>query len=665
MERYQESDWQRKAFEIISKTNASFFLTGKAGTGKTTFLRNVQNEVEKSFIVLAPTGIAAINAGGETIHSFFGLPLGALPLGTTGRISSEKKNIIKKTETFIIDEVSMVRCDVVDAIDEMLRNIMKIQAPFGGKQIVFVGDMQQLQPIVSNKFDREVLLDNYKTDKCFFFNAQVFKRFNLPIIEFEKIYRQEDKVFKRCLNEIRNGNISDFNLMLLNNRVKTPDINSCIITLSPFRKHATEINEKELEKIESKQFSYIGEICNNFSLKEMPAPEELKLKKGAQVMFTRNDPNKRWVNGSLGKIVELSENLIRVRLEDEQEVEVGKLTWENVKYSYDKETKTVNKEVLGSFTQYPLTLAWAITIHKSQGLTFDKVILDLKKGVFAEGQLYVALSRVKSLDGLFLSKPINRSDIRHSKEVASFQKIANNSDLIDNTIEIGKRTYLGNFNNNPDLMTRSLLEFAYKVANKGNLKEALNIVAQLLNYLICDEHLFGFKKEVNLVSSDDLCGLILNAAFSLYSNRYNEALEFCNIVLSRHKCKEVLFFKARALEKLGKLKEADQVNEEVIQLLGDKTDYKIYFEVGCLNERIGDPGLGILQTILKQFPVYLPLIIKIRNFTLNRGITLKLVSNSLINAFNEKDNESFIDQHKNSSDSDKYQLSQAILKVAY
>lgn len=666
MNTFNSSPWHKKAHELIAETNESFFLTGKAGTGKTTFLKNIQKEIDKKFIVLAPTGIAALNAGGETLHSFFGFPFEAIPLGKTGKVSGEKIQLIKNTDTFIIDEVSMVRCDLVDAIDETLRRIMKIQVPFGGKQIVFVGDMLQLEPIISNQTDKDIILENYKTDKAFFFNAKVIKKIKLPVIELEKIFRQENYNFKRCLNEIRNGDVSEFNLSLLNSRVKEPPNNdSFLITLTPYRKNADKINEEALEKIDADLVIFNGEIKNEFQKRDLPAPNELKLKKGAQVMFPRNDPMRRWVNGSLGVITDLTKETIKVGLNDGKEVEVTKVTWENIKYVYNRDKNEVEKEIVGNFTQYPLTLAWAVTIHKSQGLTFDKLKLDLSRGLFSDGQLYVALSRVRSLEGLYLSHPIRKSFIRSNKEILRFSETSNNELTIDASIRRGKLSRLANYNNDIDQMTSSLFDYAYEEAKKGNERESLDVIALLLNYLVSDEHLYEKEIEPSNLNSDKLSSLIINAFFSLYSKNYEDSLKYCDIVLTRHNCKEILFIKARALEKSGRLKEADEVNIILGERPDIKEDYKIYFEIGCLNEKIGDPGLGILQSVLKQYPSYIPVIKAIKKYSLNRNITLINETNELIVSFNSSSEKDFIEKYKLSTVNDKEVLTQEILKVVY
>ena len=302
----------------------------------------------------------------------------------------------------------MVRCDIIDAIDRVLRGIMCTSIPFGGKQVIFMGDIFQLEPILKTPEDKMLIKDVYNTEKPFFFKAKVFQRMTLPSIEFKINYRQEeDETFLTILNEIRNGAISSENLSKLNNRINiTPNNDEFIVTLTGHNAVADKINDTKLDEIRDGLFIYKAELTGKLSGENKPSEMELKLKKGAQVMFTKNDSQGRWANGTLGKVSELSDDKIKVMLEDGKEYTVDKAKWDNMEYSYNPETKSTIQNVVGSFTQYPLKLAWGITIHKSQGLTFDKVIIDLRRGVFADGQAYVALSRARSLDGIYLTTEI-------------------------------------------------------------------------------------------------------------------------------------------------------------------------------------------------------------------------------------------------------------------
>ena len=476
---------QKQAYDLIANTYTSFFLTGKAGSGKTTFLRRVQNEIKKTCVVLAPTGVAAILAGGQTIHSFFGFPLEALPLGSVGKINQERYNIIKKVDTIIIDEVSMVRCDIIDAIDATLRDCLHSTAPFGGKQIVFVGDLFQLEPVLVGKTEKEVISDYYNTDKPFFFKAKVFNRMRMPSIEFKKIYRQDDEIFLSILNNIRNGMISYSELQVLNQRtnavVPTEDM---VITLCSINKRADKINNEKLDEIDETSFTFDGKIVNDFDENKVPVSKELTLKKGAQVMFCRNDPQQRWANGTLGKVTQIDDENIYVTIDSGEEFKVEKVSWEATSYEYNREKKEIVKKVTGSYTQYPLKLAWAITIHKSQGMTFNKMILDLSNGIFSDGQLYVALSRVKTLDGLYMTHPIRPSYVRGSKEIVSYAENYNDNELIANEIAKGQKIYNGLKNNDYDSVAYILLQMSVEKVKLGQIKEAIYLIKDMFDVMI-------------------------------------------------------------------------------------------------------------------------------------------------------------------------------------
>ena len=662
MHDYTATIQHQQAFELIAHTNSSFFLTGKAGTGKTTFLRNVQEDVDKNFIILAPTGVAALNAGGETIHSFFRLPLGAIPLGQKRTINKDRATLIQECDTFIIDEVSMVRRDTVDAIDTVLRSVMCTKTPFGGKQMVFVGDMMQLEPIVSTQTDRDILVDSYGDDKAFFFLAKVFERMSLPSIEFRKIFRQEDEEFKRILNEVRLGNVSPASLDRLNSRLTAAPKDEMVVTLSAHKNTASNINSSRLDAIKKPLHTFTGKIEKDFSETNLTTPMELKLKEGAQVMFTRNDPSRRWVNGTIGIVSRLSKDEICVTLKDGKEYEVEKTTWEHNKYRYDRTTKKVEKEVAGSFTQYPLTLAWAITIHKSQGLTFDKMILDLSRGVFSDGQLYVALSRVRSLSGLFLSQPIKSYFARSNKDVLAFSERFNDDAIINKEIKRGRLRFDTMQCHDPDKATSMLKKAAYEEAVEGDYREAVTIVGELLDNLISDEHLYDPKATVPNIKGETTTVWLLKAFFSLYSCKYEDAVSWCDKVIDKRQCEEALYLKARALAKKGKMKEADGVHVDLVKLLGDNTDKKTWFAVGCLNEMIGDPGIDILQALYEKCPDYFPAVEALQRFARKSKKSLDKSDNALVKAFNsDKTGARFAKLYHN-ADSDQLDEFRTILK---
>lgn len=421
--------------KVIHQTNYSIFLTGKAGTGKSTFLRKIAEEVDKNLVVLAPTGIAAINAKGQTIHSFFKIPFGPLQPADARlrrvRYKSEKTEIIENLELLIIDEISMVRADVLDAIDFLLRKVRNVPKPFGGVQLLLVGDLFQLEPVLPK--EEKLFLENfYRT--AYFFSAWVFNEVDIVNIELQKIYRQTDPYFIALLNKIRNKKAFADDLLQINKRAtqKANEKEHFYIRLCTTRHRTKTINDAKLLQLKEEEYSYEGEIKDKFPLNSLPTDIDLKLKKGAQVIFIQNDYSgkKQYVNGSIGKIIHLTEDEIEVELENGKKVEVERTFWENLEYKFNPEKNKIEENVLGTFTQFPLKLAWAITIHKSQGLTFDHIIIDLDRGAFAAGQLYVALSRCTSLEGIVLHTKVKDRDIIVRPEVIDYYHKMNNREQL-------------------------------------------------------------------------------------------------------------------------------------------------------------------------------------------------------------------------------------------
>ena len=631
---------QLQAYELINTTNSSFFLTGKAGTGKTTFLQTVQKEIDKNFIVLAPTGIAAMLAGGETIHSFFGLPLQICTPKTMGNINRSKISIIKRVDTIIIDEVSMVRCDIIDAIDYTLRYVMRNSLPFGGKQMVFVGDLFQLPPVL-RKEEAEIMDDLYNTMSPFFFKARALKRLSLPCIEFIKVYRQKDDVFLSILDSIRFNKASYAELSEINRCVgRTIPTDERIITLCTRNDEASKINMAKLNLIDSEEFCFEAKIDGDIKLdSNLPAERKLSLKKGAQVIFVRNDISRRWVNGTIGTISKISDEEINVVTES-GEYKVSPVSWESYKYEYNSKEKKIVKTLVGTYTQYPLKLSWAITIHKSQGMTFDKMILDLSRGIFSKGQLYVALSRVRSLDGLFLIKPVSFGHIGTSEEVIEFANRFNDDSTIHNEINGGKCLYESLRSKNWDEFAKTSLKLSLSFVEKGDWKSAARYVSQMFNAMVSDEHMLNCLEHYN-VPAPKVRNILVDyvyAALYLYSGKYEQAIYHADRVRFMRECNDVLFIKARALTLLGKFKEADEVNIDLVKALDGEFDAKIYYEVALLNEtQLEDPGLEIMQSVVSNRPEYENSILKLRFLIKKNGINLNIPDdndNELISLYN-------------------------------
>ena len=437
------------ALQLITHTRQSVVLTGKAGTGKSTFLKYICNHTKKKYVVLAPTGIAAINAGGVTLHSFFKLPFRPMlpddpDLSLShGRIfeffkyPKEKRKIIAEVDLIIIDEISMVRADIIDCVDRILRVYSgNMRLPFGGKQLLFVGDVFQLEPVVPSD-QKEILSLFYASP--FFFSARVFKDINLVPIELQKVYRQTDSVFINILDRIRNNAARKQELDTLNGRYFPsfePQNEDMYITLATRRDQVDFINEKKLAELPGEEYVSVGKIEGDFPESSLPTQLNLSIKEQAQVIFIDNDYERRWVNGTIGMVSGIDENgNVYVLLESGVEHLVEPTSWRNYKYKYNEKEKRIEEEIVGTFEQLPIRLAWAITVHKSQGLTFSRVVVDLTGGVFAGGQTYVALSRCTSLEGLVLKSKISSRDIFIRKEIVEFSQIFNNQALIEKSIK--------------------------------------------------------------------------------------------------------------------------------------------------------------------------------------------------------------------------------------
>lgn len=415
----------RRAWDFVERTGVSIFLTGKAGTGKTTFLKEVMKNSAKTAVVVAPTGVAAINAGGVTIHSFFQIsPAPYIPGAETRdnyAFSKHKLRVIRSIDLLVIDEISMVRADLLDAIDNALRKYRRDSRPFGGVQLLMIGDLQQLAPVVTPR-DEEILRDHYSTP--YFFGSRALSQIPYVTIRLEKVFRQQNLDFVELLNHVRDNRLTDSDRRMLNGRLNPafiPDKESGYIRLTTHNSSADSYNENQLRKLPSNPVRYRAQIKGTFPELAYPTAEELVIKPGAQVMFVKNDTAAReYYNGLIGHVVRADDHSATIRVPGRQTpIEVTPQVWENSKYKVNEQTNTIETEVQGTFTQMPLRLAWAITIHKSQGLTFDRVIIDAGAS-FAPGQVYVALSRCRTLEGLVLATPIAEDSLRPDPAVAEY-----------------------------------------------------------------------------------------------------------------------------------------------------------------------------------------------------------------------------------------------------
>lgn len=594
------------ALDLIQETNQSFFLTGKAGTGKSTFLKHIVETTSKNYVVVAPTGIAAVNVGGVTIHSFFQFPLRPLlPEDEDIKVfwkKSEKRKIISAMDTLIIDEVSMVRADLIDGIDYSLRrNGGNPNLPFGGKQVVFVGDIFQLEPVtIRNSGEQKIINEIYGS--AYFYNAKVLERVNLFTVELQKAYRQTDREFISLLDKVRVKEILQSDIDKINSRVFSETElkkKEFAITLTTKNDLAARVNSIELAELKTNPFKYTAEVSGEFEESKYPTESEMILKEGAQVIFIKNDTDKRWVNGTIGQVDELTDTTIKVKLKDGSVHSVEKRVWENIKYQYNKEKKKIEQEIVGTFKQYPLKLAWSITIHKSQGLTFDRVVIDFRDGTFASGQAYVALSRATTFEGLFLKQRVHTTDIYIDEEIKDFAKSFNDKFLINQKLNEGKELY-------------KFSKIAYwEKEGKYYFKKAMDYLKQQKFNNAYDNLITGYSfltcdcTNGDWFNKDEVEGIFTSAAnfdcpaFKLdflkafifhYTEKYSAAFNSINSFIDLQPSYEIgYYFKGKILLGLDKYNEAV---ENFVSALEIKRTNRTLYRIGRTKEEfLNDFGL--------------------------------------------------------------------------
>lgn len=615
------------AWDVLQHTHRSVFLTGKAGTGKSTFLRFIRDNTKKKTVVLAPTGIAAVNVGGQTMHSFFKIPFKPMVpddpdyanparMRKMLRYTKEKVKLIQQLELIIIDEISMVRADIIDFVDRVLRVYSgNMREPFGGKQLLLVGDIFQLEPVVTHD-TRDILRRYYRN--FFFFNARAFAQINLVAIELRKIYRQSDNDFIALLDRVRINRATSADMARLNQRCNPnyQEVNDDFaITLATRRDTVDSINDEHMRALKTPEQIYEGEIEGDFPENSLPTAYNLALKEGAQVIFIRNDKDGRWCNGTIAMVTRLSESRVYVALESGEEMAVEPEVWENMQYTYNEKEKKVEEKVLGSFSQIPLKPAWALTVHRSQGLTFNKVVIDFAGGAFTGGQTYVALSRCTSLEGITLLKPLSERDIIVNMAVVEFSRQFNNRQVINEAMEQERANQLYRravhaFDNQEYEECVRCFADAMKIKDNLQNEAVKRLISKKLNSFKKHVRIIERLKQVIESQKKTLQGLALEYAAmgdqalamdnsgvveegrAPYGNRlddiairsalanYNKALRIMP------ECIEAMVGKAKLLMTLDQLENAEKDLLNALDI--DKNYYPAHMTMGELMEKLND-----------------------------------------------------------------------------
>lgn len=636
---------QEQAFKLVKDSNFSFFLTGRAGTGKTTLLRYIQENVRKSFVVCCPTGISAQLAGGRTINSFFGMPPTVITQRTEFQLNSNKQSLLRQVDCIIIDEVSMVSCDKIDGIDRILRHVMHSSQPFGGKQIIFSGDMYQLDPVVRRtdaglmQFYRVV----YGTEMPYFYQAHVFSRIKLPRIELTEVYRQTDGKFLSILDNIRAGRVLTTDLMVLNTtgqRNYSQNGEDTLI-LSTKNELVDRINAEKLAAIDAKEFHYMAVLEGTPNCKDILAPEDLALKEGARVMFCRNDRDGRWVNGSLGTVSGLTDEAILVRLDNGCLVEVDRVVWETTEDTYNEATKSMESVVVGTFVQYPLRAAWAITVHKSQGMTFDKVNIDSTGGFFTAGQLYVALSRARSLEGLGLSAPIRWNDVRRKPAIDTFMSEYSDVEMISSDLKQYESYNRALTEADMDSAARECQRLMHEALTAGHMDDAYFAAEKMMDCLY-DTNILCCSQNFALLPGADNRSLLLNAILAIESGNYAIAVSLAEQGMLLDGAMHFYYLKSIALMAMGDAAEAENINDQWLSSLrehNESVDSRCRYAIARSSFALDKPFMGDMQSFIRHNQFYVPGYEMLRKMMHEKGLVLVTddTHHSLVDVFNAEE----------------------------
>lgn len=663
---------QEQAFNLVKDSNFSFFLTGRAGTGKTTLLRYIQENVRKNFAICCPTGVAAQLAGGRTINSFFSMPMTVITQRTEFPLDSNKQSLLRQVDCIIIDEVSMVSCDKIDGIDRILRRVMHSSQPFGGKQIIFSGDMYQLDPVVRRndagvmQFYRVV----YGTEMPYFYQAHVFSRIKLPRIELTEVYRQTDGRFLSILDNIRAGRVLNSDLMVLNavGQRNYSQTGEDALVLSTRNELVDRINAEKLAAIDTKEYHYMAVKEGFPNSKDILAPEDLALKEGARVMFCRNGRDGLWVNGTLGTVYSLTEDTIRVRIDNGCVVDVDRVVWDTTEDTYNEQTKAIESVVVGRFVQYPLRAAWAITIHKSQGMTFDKVNIDSTGGFFTAGQLYVALSRARSLEGLGLSAPIRWNDVRRKPAIDTFMSEYSDVEMISSDLKQYESYNRALTEADMDSAARECQRLMHEALATGRLDDAYFAAEKMMDSLYDSDILRSGKKH-SLLPGEDSRSLLLNAILSIESGNYAGAVALADKGLLWDGAMHFFYLKSIALMSMGDAAEAENINEQWLGSLrehNESVDSRCRYAIARSSFALDKPFMGDMQSFIRHNRSYVPAYEMLRKMMHEKKLVLETTDaqRNLVDVFNSTDG-NLAAAWRNSDEKAQYALMRAILDFPY